>query len=141
MARRPVLMLVLLVLANLGVAAMRNGAAAVSPTDLVFVASRVQAEVVVVDSTSDHIVGRIPLPDVPGQLLAMDGGRRLAASDPAHRKLHLLDAAARRIERGLDLPIVPTLVQINHTNSLLAAGDPNAGTAVLAPVSGEDPRP
>ena len=93
----PVLMAVLLF------AVGRAQAFGSDPASYLFVASRLQPEITIIDIATDAVVRRIALPGIPSQMIALDRGRRLAVGDVAARQVRVLDVISLRIERSVDV--------------------------------------
>lgn len=101
----------------------------------IFVEARMRAEIAVIDSKTDELVDRIPLPGIPSEIVALENGARLAVADVAAQQIRFVDVAAARVERSVAVSVVPRILQVNKTGTMLAVLDPEAGKVALLRVA------
>jgi DNA-binding beta-propeller fold protein YncE len=111
------------------------------PARYLFVASRLQTEITLIDSITDDVVGRIGLPGTPSQIVALDRGRWLAVGDTAARQVHLVDVLSGRVDRSISVPVIPEVLRADRTGTKLALLDPRAGSVALMSVASGAARP
>jgi DNA-binding beta-propeller fold protein YncE len=111
------------------------------PASYIFVAARTRAEIAVIDSKTDTLIGRIALPGTPSQIVALGRGARLVVGDAAAQQVRMVDVASGRVERSVTVPVTPRILQANQAGSMLAVLDPQAGKVALLRVAGGPPLP
>ena len=107
-------------------------AVADDPSNYLFMASKARPEITIVDSTTDAVVGRITLPEIPGDIVALERGHLLAIADQNASQIHFVDVLDRRIARVIDVPLVPDVLRSDRTGSALAVLDLHAGKVSLS---------
>ena len=130
------LILITILIAAMVLGNLQTPALAGDLAGYIFVASRRQAEITVIDSATDDVVGRIALPAIPSQVIALERGRRLAVGDAEARQVHFVDVLSGRVDRSVDVPVIPKVLHSNTTGTMLAILDPGAGSLALLPVRG-----
>ncbi|SMH61443.1 hypothetical protein SAMN02982994_5839 [Azospirillum lipoferum] len=94
-------------------------------------ASASEPVIAVVDSVSDTVVMRIPLPGPARQTVVLERGAKLVVSDGVGRKLSVIETSSGTLDRELATSVVPVMLQIDRTGTLLAVGDPSAGSVEI----------
>jgi hypothetical protein len=113
-------------------------ASAADPANYLFAISSQRSEVVVIDSSTDELVDRIPLPSAPSDIVVLNRGRYLAVADKPRGRLYIIDVIAGRLERSADVPLRPDVLRADRTGTTLAMLDRDDGkVAVGTANSGE----
>jgi hypothetical protein len=102
------------------------------PANYVFTASQTRPDITIIDSSTDEVVGKITLPSIPGDMTALGRGRSLAIADRKASRVHFVDVLAGRVEREMDVPLVPDVLRSDRTGSAIAALDLSAGKVALS---------
>ena len=108
-------------------------------SNYIFVAARTRAEVSVIDSQTDILVGRIALSGIPDQMLTLDKGARLVVADAAAHQVQMIDVTSGGNEYSWAVPLAPRVLGANKVGNKLVALDPDAGKVALMQVSGGSP--
>src|SRR4051794_25133697 len=108
---------------------------AADPTNFVFVASRDRAEVAVIDSLTDEVARRLPLPAVPGDMTPLARGRLLAAVHPSLRQVTVVDVINGNIARTVQVPVRPDAARADPTGTALAVLDHGSGKIAVVMVA------
>jgi DNA-binding beta-propeller fold protein YncE len=101
------------------------------PANYLFAASQTRPEITIIDSSTDEVVGQITLPSIPGDMTALGRGRSLAIADRKASQVHFVDVPAGRVEREMDVPLVPDVLRSDRTGTAIAALDLSAGKVAL----------
>jgi len=101
------------------------------PANYLFAISSQHAEAVIIDTSSDKLVDRILLPNVPSDIAALSRGRYLVVADKKAGQLRIIDVTAGRLERSIDVPLKPDILRTDRTGTILAALDTDNGRIAL----------
>ena len=97
-----------------------KSAFATDPANYLFAISSQRAEAVIIDTSSEKLVDRILLPNVPSDIAALSRGQYLVVADKKAGQLRIIDATAGRLERSIDVHSNRTsCVQIVQVQCLL----------------------
>lgn len=104
------------------------------PSNYLFAISETRPEVTIIDSSTDEVVGRISLPSFPGDMTVLGRGRSLAIADRKAGRVDFVDVRGRRVERVVDLPVVPDVLRSDTFGATLAALDLGTGAVALGSI-------
>jgi hypothetical protein len=104
------------------------------PANYLFATSEMRPEITIIDSSTDEVVGRVSLPGVPGDMTVLGRGRSLAIADRKAGRVDFVDVLGRRVERVVDVPLVPDVLRSDVTNTTLAALDLGTGAIALGSI-------
>ncbi len=97
----------------------------------VFVPNRGSADVAVIDTTTDTVVGRVPVGRVPHQVAVSDTLGMLVASNTEDDTVTLFDLAAGTTLATLTLDRTPEHMELSPTGDLVAVGNIEGGSVSL----------
>ena len=101
----------------------------------VFVPNRSSADVAVIDSTTDEVVSRIAVGNVPHQVAVSDTLGLLVASNTADNTISVVDLRTLETAATVTLGHEPEHMEINPAGNLLAVGNIGDGTVSLVSLS------
>ncbi|MCH7929143.1 MAG: hypothetical protein IIA01_01415 [Proteobacteria bacterium] len=97
----------------------------------VFVPNRGSADVAVIDTSSDRVVARIEVGNVPHQVVVSDTLGKLIASNTADNTISIIDLETMKTEATITLGIEPEHMALGPNGRLLAVGNIGAGSVSL----------
>ncbi len=97
----------------------------------VYVPNRASANVAVIDTTTDRVVARIAVGNVPHQVIVSDTLGKLVASNTEDNTISIVDLDSMTTEATVTLDIEPEHMALSPTGALLADGNIGAGTVSL----------
>jgi hypothetical protein len=115
-------------------------ALAADPANFVFVASRDRAEVAIIDSLTNEVARRLPLPAVPGDMTPLARGRLLAGVHPSLRQVTVVDVTNGNIAQTVQVPVRPDAVRADPTGTALAVLDHGSGKIAVVTVATDQVR-
>ena len=109
---------------------------AVELADIVFVANRTSPQVTLIDSRSEEVLGRIELPIVPTQIIALNQRRKLVAINSDESALGFADLYGVRPPAEITLGFRPDFLRTSPDGDLAAVAGRAAGVVAVFAVGG-----
>lgn len=130
----PLLRAALLALPLAGLVAAALPAPAVALDDVgryVFVPNRASADVAVIDTALDEVVARVPVGNVPHQVVVSKATGKLVASNTEDNTISIVDLKSLRLAATVTLDVEPEHMELSPGGQVLAVGNIGAGTVSL----------
>jgi len=119
-------------LAGLAAAALPAPAAALDDVGrYVFVPNRASADVAVIDTARDQVVARVPVGNVPHQVVVSKATGKLIASNTEDNTISIIDLQSLRLAATVTLDVEPEHMELAPGGQVLAVGNIGAGTVSL----------
>lgn len=122
--------------AQLALAPISLEGQALELADIVFVANRTSPQVTLIDSRSEEVVGRIALPIVPTQIIALNQRRKLVAINSDESALGITDLYGVLPPAEVYLGFRPDYLQTSPDGDLAAVAGSAAGAVAVFEVGG-----
>ena len=97
----------------------------------VFVPNRSSADVAVIDTASDEVIARVPVGQVPHQVVVADDVGKLVASNTHDNTVSIVDLQSLETLATLALDQEPEHMELSPNGEVLAVGNIAAGTVSL----------
>ncbi len=97
----------------------------------VFVPNRGSADIAVIDTRTDRLVGRVNVGNVPHQVVVSDTLGKFVASNTKDNTISIVDLATLKTGATMRLDVEPEHMEISPNGWLLAVGNIGAGTVSL----------